>query len=82
MPAYPTPPPDNSGGYMVLTYTNGIDTHRAKIHVAPFSATPVGGSNDRHYSPALGGVEVGILDTLADYLQFMKLLYDLSLIHI
>lgn len=34
----PTPPPDNSGGYFIIQYTNGQDLHKARLHVRDFAA--------------------------------------------
>lgn len=35
----PSPPSDNSGGYLIGQYTNGTDTHRYRLHVRAFDAT-------------------------------------------
>lgn len=50
----PTPPADLSGGYMVLQYTNGTDTHKMKVHTIPFGSTPSGANNTYTYSGAGG----------------------------
>lgn len=31
------PPADSAGGFMLVKYTNGVDTHRARLHLAPFN---------------------------------------------
>lgn len=36
---FPVPPADNSGGYMISTYTNGTDTHHQRMHLRPFDNT-------------------------------------------
>lgn len=41
MPSIPAPPPDNSGGYMITKYTNGVDTHKARTHLRAFDTSGV-----------------------------------------
>lgn len=85
MPAIPTPPPDNSGGFMIIQQTNGTDTHRMRIHVLPFSKTAfiVGGStpsvstddgnHDYAYTPDRpAGMEAGVSDTFQAYINKIK----------
>lgn len=77
---YPQAPPDNSGGFMVISGTNGTDTHRHRIHVLPFNTNKfiVGGgtpsvdtddgNHDYAYTPDRpAGQEAGITDTFAAY---------------
>lgn len=81
----PTPPPDASGGFFVLQYANGTDTHRARVHVLPFSTTKfiIGGgtpsvdnddgSHDYAYQPdRTAGMESGISDTFQAYVNVIK----------
>lgn len=37
---FPTPPPDNSGGFMVIQYANAIDSHRMRLHFRPIGTDP------------------------------------------
>lgn len=61
MPAIPTPPPDASGGYLIMEYTQGTDTHRMRLHVAPFNFPA---ATQFNYNPVVGaGVEVNVTDT-------------------
>ena len=80
-----TPPVAASGGYMVIQYTNGTDTHHMKIHVLPFSLTAfiVGGgtpsvavddgNHDYAYTPDRpAGMEAGISDTFQAFVNVLK----------
>lgn len=44
----PSPPPDNSGGYIITTYTNGTDTHKSRMHVKAF------GGDGTYLTPGAG----------------------------
>lgn len=81
--AVPTPPADQSGGYMILGLTNGTDTHRMKVHVLPFSLTNfvvggvAGASDDGNHDYAYtgsrpAGSEMGITDTFAALAAMVK----------
>jgi len=66
MATIPTPPPDLSGGYLICSYTNGVRTHRTRIHVLPFSA-----STGAYTTPPSG--EANISNTFASFAaNFMK----------
>lgn len=43
-----TPPADASGGFFVTKITNGVDTHRERIHVIPFGASGAASPNPFH----------------------------------
>lgn len=74
MPAVPTPPVDASGGIMVVQYTNGTDTHRARIHVPSFN---YGSGTNWVYNPVVGsGVEAQISDTFAALCAVLKPAYN------
>jgi hypothetical protein len=61
MPTIPTPKPDASGGFLILQYTTPTDSHRLRIHIAPFNYD----SGTRwDYNPVVGsGAEGDIFDT-------------------
>lgn len=73
---FPTPPPDLSGGFMTLIYSNGQDSHRIRIHVLPFNATPVGGTNDRNYSPVPLGTEHSLQATFTGFSSVWSNFFD------
>lgn len=87
----PPPPPDNSGGFMTLSYQNGTDVHRQRLHVLPFSLTQFvagagatangadSGNHDYAYQPfRSGGPESGIVDTFAAYATKWSAIYSAS----
>ena len=55
----PTPPPDNSGGFLILQYTNGTRLHKMRVHLIPF--IPGGGASVPYVTPP--GTEHSINDT-------------------
>lgn len=87
--AIPSAPPDKSGGFMTVQYTNGTDTHRQRLHLLPFSTTQFvpgagatapgadSGNHDYAYTPfRSGGPESGIVDTFAAYAAKWAPLYS------
>lgn len=68
---FPTPPPDNSGGYMVTRYTNGTDTHRMRNHLRPFDATAT-------FSPATGSPNTTVMAEWTAWMAFIKVFYPSS----
>lgn len=50
----PTPPADNSGGYMIVTWSNGTDSHRQRLHLRPFDNTAT-------FSPAPPGPSATVM---------------------
>lgn len=70
------PPLDLSGGYVVLSYSNGTDTHRQRFHLRAF--TQGEGTNVYTYTtPNSGGSPETTVDaTLAAYLEFVKVFYN------
>lgn len=88
MSPVPTPPPDLSGGFMEIAYSNGTDRHSSRIHVLPFSTarfaigggTPSvssdDGAHDYAYQPDRpAGQEAGVADTFAAAVNVMKQFY-------
>jgi hypothetical protein len=86
---YPQAPQDESGGYMLIQYTNGTDRHMHRVHVLPFSTTAfiVGGgtpsvsvddgNHDYAYTPDRpAGQEAGITDTFAAYVGKLRGFYN------
>lgn len=86
--AIPQAPVDNSGGFMLVQYSNGTDVHRMRLHVLPFSrsefvisGTPeTYGADDGHHSYAYSphtpaGAEMGINDTFAAICNLLKPYY-------
>lgn len=64
----PTPPPDSSGGYLLLKYSNGTRTHLHRVHVAIFNLPASGATNDYTYSGAGShGTELTVNATFAAY---------------
>lgn len=85
------PPADLSGGFMTVSYTNGSDTHRQRLHVFQFSTTAfwnkttsVGsatddGNHDYAYNSVTGGpTEQGIVETFNAYAAKWAALYPAS----
>lgn len=81
--AVPVAPPDASGGYMVIQYTDGTDTHRMRVHVLPFSTTEFsvsgaltstddGNHNYAYTGSRPAGSELGINDTFAGFMGVLK----------
>lgn len=68
---FPTPPPDNSGGYFILTYTNTVngDAHRMRVHVRPLNS-------DATYSSPSATVEPGVPQTFTNLATFLKPFYS------
>lgn len=50
----PTPPVDNSGGYMVIKYSNGTDTHRMRVHVRPMNPDGTFSAPSATSNPSVG----------------------------
>lgn len=86
-----TPPVAASGGFMILSVTNGTDTHKMKAHVLAFDPTQyntagaIGGTDtDGHhnyaYAPEVrpAGSEFGINDTFAAYAAIIKAAWNNS----
>ena len=70
MPAIPTPPPDASGGFLLISYTMGSDTHRMRLHVAPFNYAT---GTRWNYNPTVGGgTEVTPFDTFNAFAAQLK----------
>jgi len=78
MPYVETPPPDLSGGYMVFQYSDGTHIHRQRVHVPTFNSAVIPFPYNYPYAPALGGLEVGIGDTAADYMAKAGVFYAAS----
>lgn len=76
MPTFPTPPPDAAGGFFVMDYTNGIDAHRMKVHVAPFNSAAIASPYNYPYNPAIAGGETGIIDTVTNLAAKVSAAYD------
>lgn len=78
MTAEVPPPPDLSGGYVVLKYTNGTDTHRQRLHVRAFTQGTGGSSNVYTYTTPNSGTspETTVDASVAAYLQFVKVFYN------
>ena len=64
---FPTPPPDLSGGFMTLIYSDNTDSHRIRIHVPPFNAAITGAGNDRTYSPVPAATEHTLAATFTGF---------------
>ena len=75
----PLPPPDASGGYMIIKYTNGTITHRMRVHVLPFDKTS---ATLAYITPPAGG-DAGVTATftalVAKFLNFYKTTWTFSL---
>lgn len=82
---YPQAPPDQAGGFMVIGYRNGTDTHHMRVHVLPFSTsnfiigggTPSVGTDDGNHDYAYtpdrpAGMEAGIADTFQAFVNAIK----------
>lgn len=65
--AVPTPPPDASGGFMVIKYSNGTYTHRMRVHVAPFNADATGS-----YVAPPAGQEASVQATAGAFISTIK----------
>lgn len=79
MPPIPAPPADASGGFIVMQYTTATDTHRQRLHVAPFNYPAV---PQFVYNPVVGaGVETTPMATFTAYANVWKPAYgaDVSL---
>lgn len=61
---FPVPPADHSGGYMIIKYSDGADTHRMRLHVRDFDAGGV------YTSPTAGSPGT----VMADFTAFAPLL--------
>lgn len=74
----PAPQPDASGGYIVTKYTDGVTTHRQRMHVLAFNADSTGS----YVTPPSGG-EASVAATwtaLAGFLApFLKTTWTMSL---
>lgn len=71
MVAIPSPPLDNSGGYMVLKYTNGTDVHRMRVHVRPF------GSDGTFTAPSASG-NATVMAEFTAYANMLKAFFHTS----
>lgn len=65
--SFPTPPPDNSGGFIVIKYTDGSAVHRLRFHVQPFAADSVG-----TYVSVPSGYEPTVQNTAAQLMNRLK----------
>jgi hypothetical protein len=63
--------PDKSGGYAVVQYTNGVDTHRARFHFASLHAA----DPTLTYAAPIGA-ENTVFDTFAALFGIIKTQYD------
>lgn len=68
---FPTPPPDNSGGYFILTYANSVtgDSHRMRVHVRPLNS-------DASYSSPSATTELTVPATFTNLANFLKPYYS------
>jgi hypothetical protein len=76
--AIPAPPPDASGGFFIIKYTDGSHTHRQRVHVAPFNLDATG----TYLAPAAGGDAsvVATYNLMAANLQdFLRAAFTISL---
>ena len=62
-----TPPLDQSGGAIIIQYTNGITTHRMKLHVAPFNLDATGS-----YVAPPAGQEASVAATAGAFISAAK----------
>lgn len=76
--AIPTPPLDNSGGYMVVKYSNGSITHRLRVHLAPFNADATG-TYSGGSPPAEGNVAATFTAFVAKLLAYYNTTWTFSL---
>jgi hypothetical protein len=77
------PPPDASGGYILIKYANATDSHKMRVHVAPFllngwtGAVQGGASVDYPYTGTQGsGTEPTIAATFAALVAELKASYN------
>jgi hypothetical protein len=64
---FPTPPPDNSGGFIVIKYSNGTYTHRMRLHVLSFNADATG----TYAAPPAGG-DASVTATATNVINTIK----------
>lgn len=62
----PTPPADNSGGFFVIKYTNGLDTHRMRHHFGPVTRGATGPNGGALFSYVTPPTESGASATVQD----------------
>lgn len=62
------PPADHSGGYFIAQYTNGVYTHRSRVHVDVFNVLTL------NYSVAHGS-ESSVGQTIANFFNQWKVFY-------
>ena len=62
--AVPTPPLDNSGGYIVIKVQGGGQTHRMRFHVEPFTNDNLG-----TYNVTTGGREANVQATAGNIMK-------------
>jgi hypothetical protein len=67
----PTPPPDNSGGYILIKAQGGGQTHRMRFHVSPFTNDNLG-----TYNAIPTGAETNVQATAANLMSLMKAFFN------
>lgn len=67
----PNPPADNSGGYAIATYGNGVDTHRLRFHFRPIGTDPT-------YSAPSASVNPTVMADFTALFNKIKLFYNSS----
>jgi|SRR5579864_3820965 len=68
MPDVWDPPIDASGGFVILKYSNGAQSHKQRLHIASFDP-----ATQLYTAPR--GAEHAVVDTLANYFAVWKLFY-------
>lgn len=65
--AIPTPPQDNSGGFIIIKNSGGPTPHRMRFHVAAFNLDPTG-----TYQSVPAGLETSVQQTAANVMLIIK----------
>jgi hypothetical protein len=79
--AIPTPPTDQSGGFFVLQISDGVHTHRHRVHVNSFNnglTTVSGFGTDYVYTakPPSAATNFGVAQDAQAYANLIKVLYS------
>lgn len=78
MPPIPTPPPDASGGFLVIKYSNGSKTHFMRVHINQFGfSNPANPAipHDQSYNSAATGQEAMVSATYNALCGFLAPFY-------